>query len=183
MYKLRELERIDLDRINKWRNDPNLIACLGAPYRYINEDVDIEWYDKYLNSRNNSVRCAIVEEENEEVVLGLISLLNINSINRSAEMHIMIGENENRGKGIGSFSVKAMIKHAFYNLNLRRIELGVLENNYSAIHLYEKSGFIREGFKRKSNYKNGNYISMIIMGLLLEDFEKNKKIGEIDHDK
>lgn len=42
MYKLRELERIDLEYINKWRNDPNLIAFLGTPYRYINEDVDRE---------------------------------------------------------------------------------------------------------------------------------------------
>ena len=61
MYKLRELERGDLERINQWRNDPYLIACLGAPYRYINEDVDKAWYDKYLNTRNNSVRCAIVD--------------------------------------------------------------------------------------------------------------------------
>lgn len=169
MYKLRELERDDLKNINKWRNDPDLISCLGAPYRYINEDVDREWYDKYLHTRSNSVRCAIVDSENENDVLGLISLLDINYINRSAELHIMIGGATNRGKGIGTFAVKAMIEHAFNNLNLRRIELGVLENNVAAIHLYEKSGFVREGIKRKSNYKNGEYISMIMMGLLRED--------------
>lgn len=172
MYKLRELERIDLDRINKWRNDQNLIACLGAPYRYINEDVDHEWYEKYLHARNNSVRCAIVDDKQEEVVLGLISLLDINSINRSGVIHIMIGDNENRGKGIGTFAVNEMIKHAFYNLNLRRIELGVLENNLPAIRLYEKTGFVREGVKRESNYKNGKYVSMIIMAILREDYER-----------
>ena len=46
MYKLRELEREDIKRINKWRNDPYLIACLGAPYRFINEDVDSDWYEE-----------------------------------------------------------------------------------------------------------------------------------------
>lgn len=174
MYKLRELEREDLKKINRWRNDPNLIACLGAPYRYINEDVDLEWYDKYLHTRDNSVRCAIVDEQNENEVLGLISLLSINYINRSGELHIMIGNSENRGKGVGTFAVKAMIAHAFDNLNLCRIELGVLENNAAAIRLYEKTGFVHEGVKRKANYKNGEYISMIMMGLLKEEWEDNK---------
>lgn len=172
MYKLRELERDDLKRINKWRNDADLIACLGAPYRYINEDVDREWYDSYLHARGNSVRCAIVDTENEDEVLGLISLLSINHINRSAELHIMIGGSENRGKGIGTFAVRAMVDHAFNNLNLHRIELGVLESNKPAIALYEKTGFIHEGMKRKSNYKNGEYVNMVMMGLLKEEWKE-----------
>lgn len=45
MFHLRELERKDLPAINKWRNDPELIALLGAPFRYINLDVDIKWYE------------------------------------------------------------------------------------------------------------------------------------------
>ncbi len=176
MYKLRELEREDIKKINEWRNDPELIACLGAPYRFINEDVDSAWYEKYMHSRNNSVRCVIVNSENDEEILGLISLLDINYINRSAELHIMIGGARNRGKGIGTFAVESMIEHAFNNLNLRRIELGVLENNVPAIKLYEKTGFIREGIKRKSNYKNGEYISLIMMALLKEEWIKNKEV-------
>lgn len=173
MYKLRELEREDMKKINQWRNDPNLIACLGAPYRFINEDVDSDWYEKYLHARSSSVRCVIVDTEHEDDVLGMISLLDINYINRSAALHIMIGGAENRGKGIGTFAVRAMIHHAFQNLNLRRIELGVLETNAPAIRLYEKTGFVREGVKRKSNFKNGEYVSMIMMGLLKEECPKD----------
>ena len=173
MYRLRELERADLERINMWRNDPYLIACLGAPYRYINEDVDQQWYDQYLRTRGNSVRCAIVDER--DMILGLISLLDIDSINRSAELHIMIGGKENRGRGVGTFAVKAMIEHAFMNLNLRRIELEVLETNLAAIRLYEKTGFVREGMKRQANYKNGKYVSLIFMGLLRDEYTENVK--------
>ncbi len=171
MYKLRELERGDLDKIKSWRNDAYLIACLGAPYRYVNEDVENAWYDNYLHARNNSVRCAIVDVNGEEeTLLGLISLLNINYINRSGELHIMIGNTVNRGKGIGTYAVQAMVSHAFMNMNLRRIELSVLESNAVAIHLYEKCGFVREGLKRKSNYKNNAYVNMVIMGLLKEEW-------------
>jgi len=36
MYKLRELRKEDIPKINKWRNDSELINHLGAPFRYIN---------------------------------------------------------------------------------------------------------------------------------------------------
>lgn len=171
MYKLRELQRADIPQINKWRNDAQLIACLGAPYRFINEDVDGAWYDDYMKSRGNCVRCAIVDSRQDGEILGLITLANINNINRSGEIHIMIGDAQNRGKGMGTFAVNAMINHAFNNLNLRRLELGVLESNSAAYKLYEKCGFVKEGVKRKANYKNGSYTDMIIMGLLKEEWQ------------
>ncbi len=170
MYQLRELERKDIPTINRWRNDPQLIACLGAPFRFINEDVDNSWYDSYMRSRGSCVRCAIVTQDNEAQALGLISLTDINPVNRSAHLHIMIGSQENRGKGIGGFAVKAMLDHAFFNLNLRRIELGVLESNAAALRLYEKCGFVREGLQRQAVYKNGQYHNLILMSILREEY-------------
>ena len=40
MYRLRELERKDISTINKWRNNEDIISNLGAPFRYINQDID-----------------------------------------------------------------------------------------------------------------------------------------------
>lgn len=170
MYKLRELEREDLKVINRWRNDSELIACLGAPFRFISINVDEKWYENYLSSRNNAVRCAVVKEDDNKV-LGLVSLVSIDYMNQSAEFHIMIGDKENQGKGIGTFAVKAMLEHAFYNMNLQRIELTVLESNKRARALYEKIGFIKEGVKRKAKYKNGKFIDMIMMSILKEDWK------------
>ena len=75
MFRLRELEKKDIPAINKWRNDPDLIASLGAPFRYINCIVEERWFDSYMNNRNSQVRCSIVDENDE--VLGLVSLVNI----------------------------------------------------------------------------------------------------------
>lgn len=132
MYQLRELTKEDMRIVNQWRNDPELIACLGAPFRFINQDVDDAWFQSYMQSRGKAVRCAVVEEANPETILGMVSLVDINNINRSASFHIMIGKPDNRGKGMGTFAVTAMLKHAFFNLNLRRVELGVLETNAAA---------------------------------------------------
>ena len=51
MYKLRELERKDLTIINSWRNDYELIEQLGAPFRYINLEVDQKWIDCYMSNK------------------------------------------------------------------------------------------------------------------------------------
>lgn len=170
MYRLRELERRDLETINKWRNDPNLIALLGAPYRYINLDVDIRWFENYMSNRGNAVRCAIVEDGKEDI-LGLVSLTDINFLNQSSILHIMIGDPQNQGRGVGSFAVQAMLDHAFYNMNLHRVELTVLESNTRAIHLYEKCGFSLEGKKREALYKNGRFVDVRMYSKLKAEHE------------
>lgn len=170
MFHLRELERKDLPVINKWRNDPELICLLGAPFRYINLDIDIKWYESYLGNRGNAVRCAITEDD-KDLILGLVSLTSINYLNQSAEFHIMIGDIQNQGRGIGTFAVKNMLNHAFKNMNLHRVELTVLEDNARAKHLYEKCGFVYEGKKRKAKYKNGKFVDMLQYSILKSEFK------------
>lgn len=170
MYKLRELERKDLERINKWRNDSELIELLGAPYRFINLEVDIKWYENYMGNRGSAIRCAIIQEDSDEI-LGLVSLVSINYMNQSAEFHIMIGDKENQGKGIGTFAVNAMLEHAFNNMNLRRIELSVLESNERAKALYKKCGFVYEGTKRQAKYKKGKFVDISYYSILKEEFK------------
>jgi len=172
MYKLRELRREDMVVINDWRNNSELIRYLGAPFRYINLDVDFAWYDNYMRNRSTNIRCVIVEIDDDDRVLGIVSLTDINLINQSAEFHIMIGDKENRGKGIGYFATTEILKHAFNNMNLNRIELEVIKNNSCALKLYEKVGFKQEGIKRKSIYKNSEFKDMIIMAILKEEFCK-----------
>lgn len=169
MFQLRELERRDLPEINKWRNNPELIRLLGAPFRFINLEVDIRWFENYMGNRGNAVRCAIVETGKDEI-LGLVSLVSIDYLNGSAEFHIMIGDTENQGKGIGTFAVNEMLHHAFYNLNLHRVELTVLNENERAKHLYEKCGFHLEGCKRKARYKDGQYSDVLLYSILKSEF-------------
>lgn len=171
MYKLRELARKDIEFINNWRNDPELISFLGAPFRYINVDVDENWFDNYMSNRAHVVRCSIVTESDDKV-LGLVTLASIDQLNQSAELHIMIGEKDSRGKGMGTFAVTEMLKHAFNNLNLHRVELSVLSTNKVAQKLYEKCGLVREGTKRKAVYKNGQFVDMHIYAVLREDFKE-----------
>lgn len=174
MYKLRELKKEDILQINQWRNNPELILGLGAPFRFINPDVDFDWYDSYMRNRDKAVRCVIIDDSDDTHVLGLVCLVGIDMIQRKASFSLMIGDKQNQGKGIGTFATREILKHAFYNLNLHRVELDALETNQAAIGLYKKIGFVQEGIKREASYKNGKYVNLIMMSILKEEFKVNQ---------
>lgn len=173
MYQLREIDKKDLQIINQWRNDFELVSMLGAPFRYININVDINWFEHYMLNRSETVRCAIVKNCDDKI-LGLVSLTSVDYMNQSAELHIMIGDKENQGQGIGTFAVSKMLFHAFNNMNLQRIELTVLDSNKIAQHLYKKIGFVLEGTKRKAKFKNGEFVNILLYSVLKEDYFKNE---------
>lgn len=173
MYRMRELERKDLMIINKWRNDMDLISFLGAPFRYININVDEKWFENYMAHRTVAVRCAITAEDNDEI-LGLVSLTSVDYINQSAELHIMIGEARNQGKGMGTFAVYTMLYHAFNNMNLQRVESNILNSNERSKGLFEKCGFVYEGKKRNAVFKNGKFVDMLIYSILKDEYSNLK---------
>lgn len=166
---LRELERIDIEILNIWRNKKSLIDSLGTNFRYINLDTDINWYDNYIKNRTNNVRCIICENETSKQI-GSIGLLNIDNINKKCEFYIMIGDEEYQNKGIGRKAIVQILNHGFMNLNLNRVELNVLKENERALNLYLKVGFKQEGIFRNAIYKNGKYSDLIYMGLLKDEF-------------
>ena len=164
-YKLRELARGDIQEINSWRASRELVSNLGAPYRFIGLEIDERWFESYLDSRSSCVRCVAVDAAGPETPLSLGTLAQIDWVNRSCEFHIMVCERA-QGRGIGRFTAEGLVRHAFEDLNLRRIELGVLATNERAGKLYESLGFELEGTKRKAIYKGGSWVDMNLMALL-----------------
>ena len=169
MVSLRELGREDVPIVNRWRQDRDLVDGLGAPARYISEDVDQAWFEDYLRRRGTDVRCVILVDGEAEPV-GLVSLTGIDAVHRRAEIHLLIGRRDLHGGGVGTEATRQMLGHAFGDLNLHRVFLSVLAHNAAAIRVYEKTGFIREGVARESAYKRGKYEDMIQMGILAREF-------------
>jgi RimJ/RimL family protein N-acetyltransferase len=75
-----------------------------------------------------------------------------------------------RDKGLGTTIMKQMIDWAKQTGIIKRVELEVMAHNERAIHVYEKLGFKLEGRKSASLFKDGRYIDVYEMGLLLLDY-------------
>lgn len=169
-YYLRELELEDSGIINSWRNDPEIINHLGAPFRYISQSVDEDWLESYLNNRESCVRLAICKCQDKGVI-GAVYLLNIDWIARSCEFAIWIGDHQEQGRGAGKFATLKALEHAFFDLNLNSVSLGVLRNNERAIKLYNRIGFVKEGVRREVVFKNGSYKDLVLMSMLKKEFK------------
>lgn len=171
MIYLREISKMDLPIINKYRRDRELIEMLGSPYRYVNIETDEKWFESYQATRSANVRCAICLSNTGEMV-GAVYLLTIDWQARSAEYAINIYEEKDRSKGIGKIATTKILEHAFNDLNLNRVYLHVLESNEKAHNFYKKFGFQTEGVYRQSMFKNGEYHNQVVMSLLKEEFHR-----------
>jgi RimJ/RimL family protein N-acetyltransferase len=168
--RLREIIRDDLGTLNMWRNDPDVVAGLGANFAFIGPEVDEAWFESYLASRDRNVRLAILDDEDE--LCGCVYLLGIHWIHRHAEFAIMIGRRDRWGQGIGRKATHAMLDHAFRDLQLHRVWLHVNHDNDRARRLYERMGFVLEGTLRSAVYKSGKYLDVDVMASLASDYLK-----------
>jgi RimJ/RimL family protein N-acetyltransferase len=72
-----------------------------------------------------------------------------------------------RGQGVGRALMQGIVDWARASGLVTRLELEVLTRNETAIHLYERIGFQREGLKRHALLRNGEYLDELTMALLL----------------
>ena len=101
--------------------------------------------------------------------IGNIKIDPVHSNHGTCEYGIMMGDKLEWRKGYAKEASELVIKYCYDNLNLRKITLGVVEKNTSAIELYKKLNFTIEGrFINHVNY-DGVLYNMIRMAL----FNKN----------
>ena len=102
--------------------------------------------------------------------IGSIGLWGINWVNSNAWVGIGIGEPEYWGKGFGTEAMQMVLRCAFVDLNLHRVQLGVYEYNKRAIHSYENCGFKLEGVEREIICKEDRRWDSYNMGILRSEW-------------
>ena len=99
-----------------------------------------------------------------EIHIGNIKIDNINFHDKSATIGILIGNRKFRNKGIGYQVINFIIKELNKN-QILNVFLGCDKNNFEALNLYLKSGFVIIS-KNKNNFflKNNFYNNRLILG-------------------
>jgi RimJ/RimL family protein N-acetyltransferase len=166
---LRPLEFDDLlGGYPNWLNDPEVCKYNGHlvfPYTH----KQAEDYITFANNTKDNIILAIIvkkADKAKDTHIGNIALQNINLINRTADISIIIGEKEFWGKGYATEAYQLLIEHGFKTLNLNRIACGTMEGNVAMKKLAIALGFKEEGNRRQALFKNGEYVDVIEFGLL-----------------
>jgi RimJ/RimL family protein N-acetyltransferase len=119
--------------------------------------------------RRKSYRFAILDETKRFV--GMCSLFD--GTYGGYTLAIAIFDPQARGRGIGTFAMRALCDFGFRTLRTHRIELGVYPSNHRAIAVYEKVGFKREAVLRRDIYHDGEWQNSYWMSLLRDEWKKN----------
>ncbi|MEO8209876.1 MAG: GNAT family protein [bacterium] len=153
-----------------WLNDNEV--CKGNSHGTFpnNYSKTLAYIESIENSKTEIV-FAIRWKKNDDHI-GNISLQNINWINRSGEIAILIGNKNYWNKGVGSKAYKLLIDYGFNTLNLNRISSGLAITNDGMIKVCEKNRMKKEGLIREALYKDGRYIDAAIYSILLKDYKK-----------
>ena len=101
--------------------------------------------------------------------LGSVYIRDIDRGHNKAEYGIFIGEDDARGRGVGTAAAKLMLRYCFTEEGLHRIYLRVFATNLQAIRSYEKAGFVREGILRDDVRIDGEYRDIQWMAAVSEN--------------
>ena len=152
----------------EWLNDLDIAKYINHYTNILSITGEKEYLEKASCEKYNY---AIIDKE-KDLLLGNISLMNINDINRTAELGIFIGDKNYHSRGYGSEAIMLLLDYAFNYVNLNNIMLKVFSYNKRAIKAYEKCGFKTFGIWKESHYFDGKYHDEIFMNILKDDFNR-----------
>ncbi len=165
---LRAIEVTDADVLRDMINDDDIERMILGYSFPVSRHQQVKWIENIANEK--SIFRAIIDVNNKAI--GTIILSDIDMRNGTAEMHIKIAKNADRGKGYGTDAVHALLSYSFDTLRLNCINCRIKEDNIGSQKLFEKCGFVKEGSLRSRVYRDGKYHDLYQYSLLKSEFVK-----------
>jgi [ribosomal protein S5]-alanine N-acetyltransferase len=140
---------------------------------------DDEAFDAYLvDSRRQDFEAMLVCRRADRAILGFFNLSHITrgSLQSAYLGYAVASKFANQGymrEGLG-----LVIREAFVNLRLHRIEANIQPGNQASIALAQGAGFVREGFSPRYLKIGGRWRDHERWAILAEDWrERNERLG------
>lgn len=143
------------------------------PYPYPKSAADefINYAQRMLREKRAYI-LGIEFKENKKII-GVISINNIDSENKKALLGYWLGK-KYWGTGIMTEALGLILKFAFDDLNLHRVESQPFETNLASRRILEKNGFVYEGTDREVKLINKKWINVVRYGILEGEYKDKR---------
>jgi len=167
--ELTAVQREDLLKYVAWLNDWSVSQFLapGIPMPLNIED-ETEWFENRRKSKENFV---FGIRTHAGQLIGNCGLHNVDLKNRTATFGIFIGDKNFWNQGYGADATRTLLRFAFEQLGLNRVQLWVYDFNPRAQRAYEKCGFKRVGVRRQGVFRDGTFHDEILMDILRAEWD------------
>jgi len=164
---LRPVEKDDAEFLQETVLEPEVRNTIGRAPKPTSIEEQKDWIEK--NRKDDDVAQFLIEYKGEKA--GNMTLHGLETDYRRGEFGISIHP-DFQGKGIGTRSVKLIVKYAFETLNLHKVKGGYLEHNSASKRVMEKAGFREEGTGRDFKYVDGEWKDVIWMSILEDEYHE-----------
>lgn len=166
---LRPFRAEDLPAMRDWFRDRE-IAVTWARHPVVPDSMfEDELLDRF-RSFDLEGHFAVENELGE--LIGRADYDDLDPVDRTAELSILLGATNGRGRGYGTDAFRTLIRHLFFDRQVERVWLTVLPWNEPAIRMYEKVGFIHEGVLKETAWIDGRWHDLVVMGLLRSEWNE-----------
>lgn len=163
--RLRPLREADVPVLEEWWNDPATMALQGDLVRPVPSGGHAEVVRGWSrNDSASSVGFSVVDREEGRLV-GHTTLWGMDLRGRCADFALQLGPDD-RGRGLGADTVRTVLRYAFAELGLHRVQLGVYAYNTRAVRAYLRAGFVEEGRRREVVFHDGRWHDLVLMSVL-----------------
>ena len=172
---LRAIEAEDLPSLHRWSNDPEVQQGLAGWHFPVSKAALQRWVEGF---RHDGTDQRFIIEAPSAGSVGLVTLTAINWKDRNAFHGLLIGERDQRRKGFAADALLAIMRYAFEQLGLQRLDTTIAEFNAASLALHvDRCGWIVEGKKAQALFRNNRYWSNIVLGMTRGDFESGLAAG------
>jgi ribosomal-protein-alanine N-acetyltransferase len=168
---LREVDPADARDLIAFRGDPEVQRFNSRPMTDVSEALTLidtvrKWY-----LAQKGIHWGVTLHGDQRVI-GLCSLHGLNRFHQRGAIGYDLGR-EFWGQGIAFEAVGAVVKFAFEQLSLNRLEAVTIADNFRSVVLLERLGFKHEGTRREHSLEDdGLFHGSAIYGLLRREYLK-----------
>jgi RimJ/RimL family protein N-acetyltransferase len=102
---------------------------------------------------------------------GTMAFMLANRRSRIAQLGGLAVHPDFRGRRLSDDAAQLFQRHLIFDLGFHRLQLECYGFNERAIRHAERSGFVREGVKRKAYERHGEWVDGVLFALIREDLE------------
>ena len=163
---LRAVERDDIKRLHELQSNVELVMLGDGEWQPIPFAAREKWFEKHLGDQDRS--WFAIEADGK--LIGDVGLHHRDQRSRVSAFGVVILDPDYVGKGYGREALGLFLDWAFRVQNYERIWLTTWATNERAIRCYRALGFVEEGRQRRQLFYKGEYVDVVCMGLLREEW-------------
>jgi RimJ/RimL family protein N-acetyltransferase len=169
--RLRRATEDDVDFFLELLNDEEVQPFLAASRPRDREGVLEEIREAAADPEANGIFIVEVRDGDGWARAGMMEFRVSNRRSRIAHLGGLAIHPEFRGRRFSDEAARLLQRHLLFDLGYHRLQLEIYAFNQRAITHAERSGFVREGVKRKAYWRHGEWVDGVMFGLVREDLE------------